>query len=167
MANVPARIGLELYDSKGGGGNFLLHAIVSDASALSAANTAIATAATMFGTVSNAGIKSGTFTLINDAVAVAPDDSITQSDIGYGAVYDFRNASLVPRTYGQLVSSYLPSLVESNGTIDITATVQAAFVTSMLAAVLGGGYTDSDFVDLVAGIDAFRTNRKLRRRLRP
>jgi hypothetical protein len=167
MAIVPARIGLELYDSKGGGGTFLLHASVSDGSLLSAANGAVATAATMLGTVSNAGIKQGTFTLINKAVAVAPDDSVTQSDIGYGAVFDFSNAALISRTYGQLVSSFLPSLVASNGTIDITASVQAAFVASMLAAVLGGNYTDSDYLDLVEGLDAFRTNRKLRRRLRP
>lgn len=167
MAIVPGRIGLELYDSKGGGGTFLLHAGVSDASTLAAANTAVATAATMLRTVSNAGIKQGTFTLLNKAVAVAPDDTDTQSDIGYGAVYDFSDAALIPRTYGQLISSYLPSLVESNGTIDITATVQAAFVASMLDAVLGGTYTGSDYLDLVEGLDAFRTNRKLRRRLRP
>lgn len=167
MAIVPARIGLELYDSKGGGGTFLLHAKVDDTSTLAAANTAVATAKTMFRTVSNAGIKQGTFTLLNSAVAVSPDDSSFQSDIGYGAVYDFSNAALTPLTYGQLISSYLPSLVESNGSIDITATVQAAFVASMLDAVLGGNYTDGRFLDLVEGLDAFRTNRKLRRRLRP
>jgi hypothetical protein len=167
MATVPARIGLELFDSKGGGGTFLLHALVSDASTLAAAKTAVGTAATMFRTVSNAGIKAGTFTLIDEAVEVAPDDTTYQSDIGFGAVFDFSNAAPVTRTYGQLVSSFLPNLVASNGTIDITATVQAAFITSMLAAVLGGNYTDADFVNLVAGIDAFRTNRKLRRRLRP
>lgn len=167
MATKPARIGLELYDSKSGGGTFLLHALVDDGSTLAEANTAVATAKTMFRTVSNAGVKRGTFTLINDAVAVAPDDTDTQSDIGYGAVYDFLDAALIPGTYGQLISSYLPSLVESNGSIDITGTVQAAFIASMLAAVLGGGYTDSKFLDLTSGIDAFRTNRKLRRRLRP
>lgn len=166
MAIKPARIGLELYDSKGGGGTFLLHASVDDASTLAAANTAVGTAATMLRTVSNAGIKAGSFTLLNQVVAVAPDDSTFQSDIGYGSVFDFSNAALIARTYGQLVPSFLPSLVESNGTIDITAAVQAAFVASMLDAVLGGNYTDSDFLDLVDGLDAFRTNRKLRRRLR-
>jgi hypothetical protein len=167
MAIVPARIGLELYDSKGGGGTFLLHASVSDASTLSGANTAVATAATMLRTVSNAGIKQGNFTLLNKAVAVAPDDTTYQSDIGFGAVFNFSNADLISRTYGQLVSSFLPNLVESNGSIDITATVQAAFIVSMLDAVLGGNYTDSGYSDLTGGLDAFRTNRKLRRRLRP
>src|SRR6185312_3216895 len=129
MAIVPARIGLQLYDAKGGGGTFLLHAKVDNASTLAAANTAVGTAATMLATVSNAGIKEGTFTLLNSAVATDPDPA---SDIGYGAVFDFSNAALTPRTYGQLVSSFLPSLVESNGSIDITATVQAAFIASML-----------------------------------
>lgn len=167
MAIVPARLSLELYDSQGGGGTALAHAAVSDASTLAAANAALATFKTAFQTVSNAGIKQATFTLLNGAVAAAPDDSTYPSDIGYGAVFDFSNAALTPRTYGMLVPSFLRNLVESNGTIDITTGVPAAFVASMLDAVLGGTFTDADFLDLVEGLDAFRTNRKLRRRLRP
>lgn len=164
MAIVPARLSLQLTDSRGGGGTFLAHASVSDASTLAQANTAVSTFATMFRTVSNAGIKDGTFTLLNKAVAVDADPG---SDISAGAVFDFSNAALISRTYGQLIPSFLDSLIETNGTIDITATVQAAFVTSMLDAVLGGNYTDSDYLDLVAGLDAFLSNRKRRRRLRP
>lgn len=164
MAIVPARISLELTDSRGGGGTFLLHATVSDASTLAAANTAVATAATMFRTVSNAGIKAGSLTLLNSAVAV---DADAGSDISSGAVFDFANAALLPRTYGQLIGSFLPSLIEPDGTINIASTVQAAFVTSMLDAVLGGGYTDAEFLDLTDGLDAFLSSRKRRRRLRP
>jgi hypothetical protein len=164
MASVPARLSLQLTDSRGGGGTFLAHASVDDASTLADANTALGSFATMFRTVSNAGIKDGTFTLLNSAVAV---DAGASSDISAGAVFDFSNAALLPRTYGQLIPSFLPSLIESNGTIDITATVQAAFVASMLGTVLGGSYTDSDYLDLVDGLDAFLSSRKRRRRLRP
>ncbi len=164
MATVPARMSLALTDDLGGGGNFLVHALVSDASTLAQANTALATLATAFSTVSSAGIKDGTFTLINKDVAADPG---SDADIASGAVFDFSNAALTPRTYGLLVPSFLDSLIESNGTINTAGTVQAAFIGSILAAVLGGGATDANYLDLVAALDAFRTSRKLRRRLRP
>jgi len=164
MPNVPVRISLQLTDSRGGGGTFLVHASVSDASTLSEANAAIGTLATAFQTVSNAGIKDGSFTLLNSAVAA---DAGVPSDIAAGSVWDFSNAALIARTYGLLVPSIKDALIESNGTIDITATVQAAFVASMLDAVLGGTYTDSDYLDLVEGLDAFLVSRKRKRRLRP
>jgi len=167
MALVPARLSLALYDSQGGGGTALAHAIVADTNTLAAANTALESFATQFLTISNAGIKEGTFTLLNKTVAVAPDDSTYPSDIGYGAVIDFGNAALIQRTYGFLVSSFLRNLVSSDGTIDITTGAVSAFIADMVAAVLGGNYTDADFSDLTGGLDGFRTNRKLRKRLRP
>lgn len=167
MAIVPARLSLALYDSQGGGGTALAHASVADTNTLAAANTALEAFATNFSTLSNAGIKDGSFTLLNKAVAVAPDDSTYPSDIGYGAVIDFGNAALIQRTYGMLIPSFLRNLVEDNGTILLTTTEVAAFVTYIVGAVLGGNFTDADFSDLTGGLDAFRTNRKLRRRLRP
>jgi hypothetical protein len=164
MATVPARISLQLYDSKGGGGTALAHVAVSDASTLAAANTAVGTFAAAFSTLSDAGIKDGTFTLLNKVVAADPSSDV---EIGIGAMFDFSNAALISRTYGMLVSAFKASLIESNGTIDITTGAPAAFIVSMLDAVLGGTYTDADYLDLVEGLDAFRTNRKLRRRLRP
>ncbi len=163
MAIVPARLSLSLTDTRGGGGTFLLHALVSDASTLAEANTALGTLATAFSTVSTAGIKDGQFTLINKTIAADPG---SDADIGAGATFDFSNAAITPRTYGLLVPSFLDSLIETNGTIDITATVQAAFISSILAAVLGGGATDANWLDLVAGLDAFLSNRKRKRRLR-
>lgn len=164
MAIVPVRLSLQLYDAFGGGGTALAHAAVSDASTLAQANTALALFATNFLTVSNAGIKEGTFTVLNKAVAADPDPT---ADIGFGAVIDFSNAELISRTYGMLISSFLQSLVESNGTIDITSGAVADFIAYLLDAVLGGTFTDSGYSDLTGGLDAFRTNRKLRRRLRP
>jgi len=164
MAMVPARMSLALTDSRGGGGNFLLHALVSDASTLAQANTALGTLATAFSTVSTAGVKEGQFTLINKTIAADP---ASDADISAGAVFDFSDAALAPRTFGLLVPSFLDSLVESNGTIDITATVQAAFINSILAAWLGGTATNASYLDLVEGLDAFLSSRKRRRRLRP
>jgi hypothetical protein len=164
MALVPARISLQLYDNKGGGGTALAHADVSDASTLAAAKTAVGTFATAFSTLSDAGIKEGSFALLDQSVAVAPASDV---EIGVGAVFDFSNAALLPRTYGMLISAFKAALVGPDGKIDITTGAPAAFIVSMLDAVLGGTFTDADYLDLVEGLDAFRTNRKLRRRLRP
>ena len=164
MAIVPARMSLSLTDTRGGGGTFLLHALVSDASTLAQANTALATLATAFSTVSTAGIKEGQFTLLNKDIAADP---ASDADISSGAVFDFSNAAITPRTYGLNVPSFLDSLIETNGTIDITASVQAAFTASILGAILGGGATDASYLDLVEGLDAFQSSRKRRRRLRP
>lgn len=164
MAMVPARMSLSLYDDIGGGGTFLLHALVSDASTLAQANTALGTLATALGTVSSAGIKTASFQLINDAVAADPG---SDANIGSGAVFDFLDAALIPGTYGLLVPSFLDSLIGTGGTIDITGTVQAAFIASILATILGGGATDQKYLDLTDCTNAFRTNRKLRKRVRP
>ncbi len=164
MAIVPARMSLSLYDSIGGGGTFLLHALVSDASTLAQANTAVGTLATALATVSSAGVKVGNFQLINDAVASSP---ASDANIGSGAVFDFLDAALIPGTFGLLVPSFLDSLIGTGGTIDITGGTQAAFIASILAAILGGGATDAKYLDLTACTNAFRTNRKLRKRIRP
>ena len=164
MAIIPALISLQLYDNKGGGGTALAHVAVSDTSTLAAANTAVGTFATAFSTLSDAGIKQGSFTLLNKTVAADPASDV---EIGVGAMFDFSNAALISRTYGMLVSAFKASLIESDGSINIAAGAPAAFIVSMLDAVLGGTYTDADYLDLVEGLDAFRTNRKLRRRLRP
>ena len=95
MTMVPGRISLQLYDTKGGGGTALAHVAVSDASTLAAANTAVGTFATAFSTLSDAGIKEGTFTLLTKAVAAAPASDV---EIGVGAVFDFSNAAIISRT---------------------------------------------------------------------
>ena len=164
MAIVPARMSLSLYDDRGGGGTFLVHGAVSDASTLAAANTALGTLATALASVSTAGIKQGEFTLLNKAVATAPGGD---SNISAGAVIDFSNAALASRTYGMNVPSFLDSLIASDGTIDITGGATAAFIASMLDAVLGGTLTDADYLDLVEGLDAFLSDRKRKRRIRP
>jgi len=164
MAIVPARMSLSLTDSRGGGGTFLAHALVSDASTLAQADTALATLATALGTVSTAGIKQGEFSLINRDIATDPG---ADSDISSGAVFDFSNAALAPRTYGLNVPSFLDSLIAADGSIDVTSGASAAFAASILAAVLGGGITDSSYLDLVDILDAFLSSRKRRKRVRP
>lgn len=160
MAIVTARLSFSLLDNRGGRGNFLRHMTVSDASTLAAVNTAIGVEATNFATVSSAGIKVAEFTLINDAVAT---DATVPSNISAGAVVDYANAALVTRTYGQLVPSFLPSLISADGTIDISAGATAAFIAAEIAETLGGQLTDSDYLDLIDGLRAFQSDRKRKR----
>lgn len=165
MANVPARISLQLYDDRGGGGTFLTHLLVGDGSTLADAMTAVAATATALSTVSTAGIKQGEFSLVNTAVANEPA-GFADSNIGAGAVFDLSNAAN-PTTYGLNVPSFLDSLIAANGTIDITDTVQAAFVSTMIGAVLSGHYANAAYIANLAGLDAFLSNRKRKRRVRP
>jgi hypothetical protein len=162
MPLVPARISLSVYDGIGGGGTFLTHLLVSDASTLSAVDAAIAAVAAAFSTVSGAGIKQGEFGLLNTAVAVDPTGA---PNVGFGGVFDFNNMAN-GTIYGLWTPGLKESLVESDGSIDITATVQAAYVAGFSAAVLGGNFTNAQFIPNNVAVDAFSTSRKRRKRVR-
>lgn len=163
MANVEGRISLQVDDDRGGGGTFLVHVLVPEAETLTAANTAMASLATLLATVSNAGIKQAEFSVVNRAVSSAAG---SDSNVGAGAVFDFSNGAN-PSTYGLFVPSFLSTLIESNGTIDITGTDQAAFIAALVGAVMGGTYTNAQYIPNLAGLDAFLSNRKRRKRVRP
>jgi hypothetical protein len=158
MANVKGRISLSVYDANGGRGNFLTHVLVPEAQTLTNVNTALSATVTAFETVSSAGIKEATFSLVSTADARAPQ---SDASIPSGAVFDFNNAT-DPTIYGLFVPSFLDSLLGPGRAIDITATVQAAFVASMIGAVLGGNYTNAHYIANAAGTNAFRSSRKLR-----
>lgn len=163
MANVNTRLSLSLYDDQGGGGTFLTHAQVPDTGTFADAVTALAALKTLYLTVGGAGIKQAEFSIVDKALASSPADT---SRVGAGAVYDFSAGSPVT-TYGLYIPQYKESLVETNGTIDITATVQAAFITAILAGTMGGNFTNAAYAAVVAGLDAFPSNRKRKRRIRP
>jgi len=159
MANINGRISLSVYDANGGKGNFLTHVVAPEAQTLTQVNTALAAVVTAFQTVSTAGIKEATFSLVSTAGAAAP---ASDASIPSGAVFDFNNTS-DPTIYGLWVPSFLDSLLGPGRAIDITATVQAAFVATMVGAVLGGHFTNAHYIANGAGTKAFRSPRKLRK----
>ena len=79
MATVNGRISLGVYDANGGRSTFLTHVAVSDAQTLANAAAGLATVATLFGTVSDGGIRDATFSLLSDAVAADPG---ADADVG-------------------------------------------------------------------------------------
>ncbi len=162
MAIVDGRLSLSVVDVRGGRSTFLTHVRVSDALTIANANTAIADLATLYATVGNGGIERGTFALVNDAVATSPG---SDADVAAGAVFDFSNATN-PSTYGQFIPSFLDSLILPGGFIDITAGANAGFVTAMIGAVLGGNYCNAQYIANAAGLDAFLSSRKRRKRIR-
>lgn len=162
MASVRGRLSLSMIDARGGRSTMLAHINASDALTIANANTAIATFATLAGTVSTAGIEQGTFTLVNTDVASAPT---SDADVASGAVFDFSNAAN-PSVYGQFVPSFLDSLILPGGFIDISAGANAAFVAAMTGGVLGGCYANTAYVCNAAGLDAFLSSRKRRKRIR-
>jgi len=157
MANVNGRISLGVYDANGGRSNFLTHVVVSDAQTLANAVTGLATVATLFGTVSDGGIRDATFSLVSEAVAANPG---ADADVGSGAVFDFSNTA-DGTINGIWIPSFLDSLKGPGKAIDITGTVQAAFVSAMVGAIMGGRYTNGANIPNAVGTKAFRASRKL------
>lgn len=162
MAIVKARLSLSMYDNIGGKSTFLAHANVSDASTLAAANAQLATLAASVATVSAGGVTEATFSLVNTAVAAAPGADAAMND---AANFGFLVAGL-PNRYGLFVPSFLDSLIGSGGHIDVSAGAAGAFADAMLAAVLGGNYTNNAYAAYASKKDAFRSGRKLRKRIR-
>jgi len=163
MANVDGRLSLSVYDDVGGGGTFLTHFTAPDTGTFANAIAALQALKTAYLTVGGAGIKELTFSIVDKADASTP---VTTDRTGSGAVFDFAAGSPAT-TYGLFVPAYLPALTLPNGTIDITATVPAAFIATVTGAVLGGRYTNAAYANLNTGLDAFSTNRKRIRRVRP
>jgi len=161
MATKNGRISLSMYDSTGAQSTWLSHVAVDDTLTIANANAAIATVAALVGTVSDAGIKDGTFTLINRAVAAAPAGD---ADVGSGGVFDFSNAH-DPTTYGQWVPSIKDALKGPTKTLDIvTAGALLDYVNALTGAILGGTYDNPAFQPNLAALRAFLTNRKRRGR---
>jgi len=164
MAAKLARMSFTLYDDRGGGGTFLTHAMVDDAQTLAQANTTLATAATALSTVSTAGIKGATFSLINTAVAVEPA-GFADSNISAGAVIDFDNAA-DPSISGLLIPSWLDSLIQADGTINLLDATVSAFIATLLGDVMGGKFSNRVGVVNRSAIAAFLSDRKRKRRIR-
>lgn len=156
MAN--GRISLSVYDANGGVGNFLTHLTgITDASLVSDITAALATVVTAFNTVSDAGIREATFSLVSTAGARAPQ---ADASIPSGAVFDFSNVA-DPTIYGLWVPSFKDTLLGPGRAIDISGGASAAFVASLIAAVLGGKFANGHYVANAAGTKAFRSPRKL------
>jgi hypothetical protein len=151
-----------MADGRGGKSTLLTHVTVDDTLTIANAYAAVQTFATLAETVSDAQIEHGTFSLINYAVAAA---GAADADVAAGAVFDFANAADAT-VYGQYVPSFLDSLIDAGGHINIGAGAPQAYVAALVGAVLGGRYTNPRFIANSAGLDAFLSNRKRRKRVR-
>lgn len=161
MAVQKARISLAMYDNEGNRSTFLVHANVSDALTIANAKAAIDSLSTLVQTVSDGGVHHGTFSLVSLGAAAGPG---ADADVSSGAVFDFASADA--SIYGQYIPSFLDSLVSAGGHINVAGTTQAAFVSALIGAVLGGNYANARYINLSAGTDAFLSNRKRTRRIR-
>lgn len=162
MANVKVRMSLSVYDNIGGKSQFLLHALVPDTTTLAAANTYLGTLATELATVSSAGVTEGVLGIVNTAIAAVP---AADAEINSAANFGFLTAG-APNRYGVFVPSLLDSLIGSGGHIDVTAGPAGAFADFIVTGPLTGNYTNLAYTAFTAKKDAFRSGRKLRKRIR-
>lgn len=158
-ADTKARLSVSMYDAVGGKSTFLAHAFIDSTLTIATATAALGTLATNLATVSNGGIKEASLSIIDTAVAAAPGTGANTTlvgNIGYLTAGS-------PSRFGQSVPSYLESLISADGTIDLTAGANAAWVAYMVGAVLGGHFTNNAYVNYASGKNGFRSGRKLRR----
>jgi hypothetical protein len=158
-ADTKARLSVSMNDAVGGKSTLLLHAFIDSAQTVAQAVTALGTLATNLATISNGGIKEASLSIVDTAVAAAPGAGANVSLVGN---LGFLTAGS-PSRFGQSVPSYLESLIGADGTIDMTAGATAAWSTYILAAVLGGHFTNNAYVNYSAHSNGFRSGRKLRR----
>jgi len=155
MANVQARLSVSMYDGKGGRSTFLAHQNIVDTTTLATASTDLATLCTNIATLSNGGISQAEFTVINRAVAAAPSGTPNTTLVGNLGYTVAGNTS----RFGQAVPSFLESLINADGTIDMTSGAVATWVTYVLAQ----GFGNPAYVAFNAAKNGFRSGRKLRR----
>ena len=158
-ADTKARLSVSMYDAVGGKSTFLAHAFIDSAQTVAAAVTALGTLATNLATISNGGIKEASLSIVDTAVAAAPGAGANTTLVGN---LGFLTAGS-PSRFGQSVPSFLESLINADGTIDMTAGATNTWATYILAAVLGGHFTNNAYVNYSARANGFRSGRKLRR----
>lgn len=165
MANKEARFSLSVYDLIGGGGTFLVHALVPEAATLTQAESTLGVIASAFTAVSGLGIKEASFGF-NSLLETTPVTG--NPNAGAGAVFDFNNAANAT-IFGLWVPGYDPTNVLPNGTIDVTVDPALTFsaVFNHTGAPMGGVYTNAQYIANNNVVDAFYTNRKRKKRLRP
>ncbi len=159
MADAIGRMQLSIFDKRGNKGSLLEHLIVSDAQTLAQASTAVGTFATNFATVSGAGVRDGSFTIVNPgATSAAADDS----DISSGALLQYDNAA-DPTRSSVFTPSWLASLIVGNSVNQADA-LFIAWDAYLRGAVLGGHFANSHYIANRNLLAAFLTDRERKRR---
>jgi hypothetical protein len=159
MAAAIGRMQLSIFDKRGNKGSLLEHVNLDDAQTVAQVNTAIALFATNFATVSGAGIKDGSFTVVNPAATAA---AAADSDISSGALLQYDNAT-DPTRSSVFTPSYLASLIVGNAVNQADA-LFIAWDAYLRGAVLGGHFANSHYVNNRNLIAAFLTDRERKRR---
>jgi hypothetical protein len=163
MADQIGRLQLSVYDMQGNKGSWLTHLHFDDGQTAAQLNAIIATFATALRTVSTAGITVGSFDVVNRGIAVAP---AADANLPSGATFDFSNAAN-PSVYGNFVPSFLDSLVSAGGHIDITTGAALAWANLMIdSAASGYKPSNTQYVANLAALNAFRSDRKRKHRVR-
>jgi hypothetical protein len=157
MANTTGRLQLSVYDNNGNKGSILSHVNFDDAQTAAQLSAEIAAYATAFGAVSTAGIRQGSFDVVNKAVARAP---LADANLPTGFVLDFSNGTDAT-IYGQYTPSRLDTLVLVGGAIDVGNGAFIAWRDLLLNAAAGAyNFANTHSVNNGAFTKAFRSDRK-------
>ncbi len=160
MATKLGRLQLSVYDNAGNKGSYLTHVSFDDGQTAAQLSTEVGTIATAFGAISDAGIKEGSFDVVNKAVARGP---VSDALLPSGGLFSFQ-----PSSPAGVYSTWVPSIKDSvagpGNVIDITTDPVLAFVNLLINSAAGAyTFTDPGYVALITALKGFRSNRRGKR----
>lgn len=163
---VQGSLTFRLVDAQGIRGSLNMPVLVDTAQTLTQAQTAWLTQAAALDLVTSAQIVGGNVKVNNASLAGLKTSPASDSRIQETGNLDF-GVTGVPGVYDSIIPSISDAvLVGGVGPqIDEANINMAAYIATITAAILGGHYTNRDFLVLTALVDSFLSDRKRRRKL--
>lgn len=163
---VQGALTFRLVDAQGIRGSLNMPVLVDTAQTLTQAQTAWLAQATLLDAVTSAKIVGGSVRINNASLAGLKGSAASDSRIQETGNLDY-SVTGVPGVYDSIVPSIADAvLVGGVGPqIDEANVAMAAYIASVTGAILGGNFTNRDFLVLAALVDSFLSDRKRRRKL--
>lgn len=163
---VQGSLTFRMVDSQGIHGSLNMPVLVDTAQTLTQAQTAWLTQALLLDAVTSAQIIGGRVTVSNASLAGLKAAPAADSRIQETGNLDF-GVTGVPGVYDSIIPSISDAvLVGGVGPqIDEANAAMIPYIGSITGAILGGHFTNRDFLVLTALVDSFLSDRKRRRKL--
>lgn len=164
-ADTQARVQFSLQDAQGVRTSLNMPAFVDGAQTLSAVKTAWHAQALLLDAVSGAQITGGSGTVIITDLSGLKGTPAADSRVEEVGNLDFGNAT-TKYVYDSIIPAILDTVLNSPPvTINEANAAMAAYIASITAAILGGNFSNHDFLPLTALKDSFLSFRRRQRSL--
>jgi hypothetical protein len=161
-ADTVVRFSCTVIDETGIKANTAAHLYVDGTSTLADTITALQTWSEAVDDITGGQLVNNSFTIIPALPAGHKTAPVAGSEVQEVATFDFTQ-DVVTFHWGSTIPSFLETLETADHKPDNAATEVAAYITLLLAAVLGGNYTGTGANPLAAFSYSFLATRKHRR----